>query len=55
LLPGEFGRKEITSFSTIVPPSLATWVVSFKAEVLEHLIRIKGEFHQDIVSWLETL
>jgi hypothetical protein len=37
------------------PPSLATWKASFKAEVLEHFIRIKSEFHACIMSWLGSL
>jgi hypothetical protein len=36
-------------------PSLAGWKVSFKAEVYDHLIRIKSDYKHSIISWLDTL
>jgi hypothetical protein len=37
------------------PPCLATWKVSFKARVLDHLVRIKPNLHSSIKLWLQAL
>jgi hypothetical protein len=37
------------------PPSVAAWKVALRSKALEHLVRIKSEFHFSIVSWLDAL
>jgi hypothetical protein len=37
------------------PPGLSTWKLSFKEEVLQHMIRIKSSLHQCILDWLEAI
>jgi hypothetical protein len=36
-------------------PCISWWKVSFKDEVLQHMIRIKSMLHQSIVFWLEAI
>jgi hypothetical protein len=36
-------------------PSLVGWKASFKAEVYEHLVRIKSDHKRSIVSWVASL
>ncbi|KAF8714115.1 hypothetical protein HU200_028120 [Digitaria exilis] len=36
-------------------PSVARWKSAFKAEVTNHLFRIKQEFHGSIKLWLDAL
>jgi hypothetical protein len=35
------------------PPCLAAWKSAFKAQVSEHLIRIKASLHPSILLWLQ--
>jgi hypothetical protein len=37
------------------PPCLAAWKSAFKAQVSEHLIRIKASLHPSILLWLQAL
>jgi hypothetical protein len=37
------------------PPCLAAWESTFKAQVSEHLIRIKASLHPSILLWLQAL
>jgi hypothetical protein len=37
------------------PPCLAAWKSTFKAQVSDHLIRIKSSLHPSILLWLQAL
>jgi hypothetical protein len=37
------------------PPCLAAWKLAFKAQVSEHLIRIKASLHPSILLWIQAL
>jgi hypothetical protein len=37
------------------PPNVASWIASFTAEILDHLVRFKTVLHRPIVAWLNSI